>query len=158
MSKELKQYAIKLIKQKEYKTRAQKQLKEFEQAFVQSKQAFLEQDLGCCRVPVGSSASVIIRKKVTTVQGTFTQRRLENFMTEPLSAEAIHEAAEGVQRELQEMAAKEREKQEKESRKRERQETAVKRKEEREARKVAKAAMESRVAQVKRMIQEKDKT
>lgn len=157
MSKELKQYAIKLIRQKEYKTRAQKQLTEFEQAFVQSKQAFLQQDLPCCRVPVGS-ASVVIRKKVTTVQGTFTQRRLESFMNEPLSAEAIHEAAEAVQRELQEIAAKEREKQEKESRKRERQETVLKRTEEREARKVARVAMESRVAQVKRMIQEKDRT
>lgn len=157
MSKELKQYAIKLIRQKEYKTRAQKQLTEFEQAFVQSKQAFLQQDLPCCRVPVGS-ASVVIRKKVTTVQGTFTQRRLESFMNEPLSAEAIHEAAEGVQRELQEIAAKEREKQEKESRKRERRETVLKRTEEREARKVARVAMESRVAQVKRMIQEKDRT
>jgi len=148
-------YAVKLVKQKEYKTRAQKQLKEFESAFEQSKAEFRQdlQSVPAVRVNLGESCDVVIRRKVTTRPGTFTQKRLENFMANPVPADLLNEAAIAVSRELQEMEAKEREKQARENRKRERQEEVRKKKEDREAKRAAKDAMEGRVAQVKRMIQ-----
>ncbi len=151
----VKAYAVKLVKQKEYKTRAQKQLKEFEEAFEQSKAEFrtASQALPAVRVNLGESCDVVIRRKVTHRPGTFTQKRLENLMTNSISPDVLSEAAVAVSRELQEMEAKEREKQARETRKRERQEELHKKKEEREAKRAARDAMEGRVAQVKRMIQ-----
>lgn len=153
----VKQYAVRLIKQKEYKTRAQKQLREFEEAFRESKQECMSSLLPDSSAPAVhvqlGDACVVIRRKVSTQPGTFTQRRLDAVLSPDgsgfLNHDVLVEMALGVQRELHEGLAKERDKQEREIRKREREEAKVVR----EARKVSRLAMEQRVAQVKRSIQ-----
>jgi hypothetical protein len=187
-SRAIKEYASQVFKQTEYRRVAQQQIREFDTSFKVTKgqvrtDVFEPLGISAIQVPISSDgggngggsgggsggsagAHVFVTRVRSTVPGTLTAKRLEEYTArmvnadeirslQALAAEIVRESVEERRKE-EEASAKAREKEDAKARremlKKEREETQAERKRVRDANRAAKDAYEERVRSVEGII------